>query len=116
MKTILKLAVAAAVTYAAWNAATAWVNYWRFKDAVTQVSQYGAKLSPEQLQNRVAEIAAQYSIPLDENGLKIRRDDLNHTYIDGSYTQSIAVLPWYSYPYTFPIHIDTFTIDIAPIK
>jgi hypothetical protein len=109
MKALIKLALAALVTYAAWNAGNAWLKYIRFKDDIEQLAQFGTKLSDDDLRARVLEAASQRSVSLDE-GLAIRRDT-DHTYVDGSYTESVNVLPWYAYPYTFQIHINALTIQ-----
>ena len=113
MKGIIKLALTALVTYAAWNAANAWLTYFKFKDAVTEASQYGAEMSMDQLHERVMAIASQYGGPLGEEGFTIQRDVRRHTLIDGQYTQSISVLPWYARPFTFEWHVDTFVLPVA---
>jgi hypothetical protein len=111
MKSIIKLAIAGLIAYAAWNVATAWLTYIKFKDAVTEVSQYGEQLSEAQLREKVMSAASEYSVPIDEESFTVRKDaETHHTYIDGAYTQKISVLPWYAYPYTFDWHIDTFVI------
>ncbi len=111
MKSLISLAVAALVTYAAWNVANAWLTYVRFKDAVTQASQAGDALTPDQLRQKVLALAAQYSVPVDAESLTVARDRAtHHTVIDGQYQQRLAVLPWYEYPYTFTWHVDTFVL------
>jgi hypothetical protein len=111
MKAIIRLAVAALIAYAGWNAANAWLTYQKFKDAVAQLSQYGGELSDAQLHDRIMAAAAEYSVPMAEDSFTLRRDpETRHTIIDGRYTQPISVLPWYAYPYTFTWHVDTFVI------
>ena len=109
MKSLIKLALAAFVTYAAWNAGNAWLTFIRFKDAVTELAQYGDKLSDDDLKDKVTAAAAAQSIPLRDT-LTVRREH-EHTFVDGSYTQPIYVLPWYAYPWTFEIHVETFTLS-----
>jgi hypothetical protein len=113
MKTIIKLALAGLVTYGAWNAGNAWLSFVKFRDAVTELTQYGAGLSDDQLHDKVLEAASEHSVPLGAEEFTLRRDDRQHTYVDGRYTQPIYVLPWYAYPYTFEFHTDTFTIPGA---
>jgi hypothetical protein len=111
MKSLLSLAIAALVTYAAWNAANAWMTYFRFKDAIAEASQSGGKLTVDQLRDRVLALGMEYSVPVDEDALSVTRDDqTHHTVIDGRYRQPIAILPWYQYPYTFTWHVDTFVL------
>jgi hypothetical protein len=111
MKTILKLLVTAAIANAGWHVADAWMTFFKFKDAVTQASQFGGKLSNEDLQTRIADLATQYSIPQSDEGFTVRRQPgvQSHTYIQGSYTKPIEVFPRVFYPWTFRLDVDTFT-------
>lgn len=111
MKALVKLAIAALVTYAAWNGANAWLTYFRFRDAVSELSQFSPGLSEDQLREKVIALGAEHSIALSEDSVKVRRaDDGQHTYIDGSYTQTINLLPWYSREFTFEWHTDTLSL------
>jgi hypothetical protein len=116
MKTLIKLALTALITYGAWNAASAWVQYSKFKSAVSDLSQTGNELTTDQLHERVLALAAEYSIPLAEDAFTVSRTKLSHTVIDGSYTQSVNVLPWYAYSVPFTFHVDTFVIGTPPVK
>jgi hypothetical protein len=111
MKTILKLVVTAIIANAGWHVGDAWLRYYKFRDAVTQAAQFGGTLSEDQLRARVMEIASQYSVPLAEENLTIRRDSQQeqHTYIDSSYDEQIELFPRMTRPWTFPVHIETFT-------
>jgi hypothetical protein len=111
MKTILKLIVVALLAYAGFHASLAWISYFRFKDAVTQTAQFGGRRSIEQIRDKVMEHASEFSLPIREDSFTVRRDDYQHTYIDGSYTQSIELLPGYRYPWTFTWHVDTFLVQ-----
>jgi hypothetical protein len=118
MKQLVKLAIAALITYAAWNGGNAWLTYFRFRDAVSEASQFGASLSDDQLRAKVLQLAAEHSIDLSDGAVTVRRDsERQHTYIDGSYMQTINVLPWYSRPFTFTWHTDTLSLTspkVAP--
>ncbi|HZT76844.1 MAG TPA: hypothetical protein VFA27_09310 [Vicinamibacterales bacterium] len=109
MKTLIKLALAAAITYAAWNAGNAWVTYIKFKDDVEQLAAFGTKMGDDELRAKVLEAAAQRSITLNDD-VAVRRAP-GHTLVDGSYTQPINVLPWYVYPYTFEVHVSAVTLQ-----
>ena len=113
MKQLLKLALAAGITYAAWNAGNAWLTYIKFRDAVSELTQYGTNLSEEELHDKVLGTANDHSVPLAVDAFTVHRDQRQHTLVDGHYTQPINVLPWYAYPFTFEFHTDTFTLDGA---
>ena len=114
MKTGIKLVVAGLMVYACLNIAYAWMQYFKFKDGVREASQTGFALTVDELHNRVLELAEKNSVPLAVDGFTVRRDDQRHTYIDGSYTKDISLLPIHAYPWTFTFHTDTMTV--APPK
>jgi hypothetical protein len=111
MKTLFKLLVTAALANAGWHVSDAWLSYFRFKDAVAQASQFGSTMSTPQLQARILEIASQYSVPLTDDTLSVRRDTQmpQHTCIDASYERQIELFPRVIYPWTFTVHSDTFS-------
>ena len=117
MKTVFKLIVTAAIANAGWHVADAWLTFFKFKDAVTQSSQFGGGMSTSQLHGRVMELATQYSLPLADENITIRRDDRQeqHTYIDGTYVQPIELFPRVTYPWTFDVHVETFTAGPAKL-
>jgi hypothetical protein len=111
MKTILKLIVVALLANAGFHTSLAWISYLRFKDAVQQTAQFGSRRSIQQLRDKVMEHASEFSVPLQDEGFTVRRDENQHTYIDGTYTQKIDVLPGKTYPWTFTFHVDTFLVQ-----
>jgi hypothetical protein len=111
MKTILKLIVVALLANAGFHTSLAWITYYRFKDAVNQAAQFGGHRSTQQIHDKVMALGVEYSLPIDENSFTVRRDDREHTFIDGSYTQAIDFLPGKTYPWTFTFHVDTFVMQ-----
>jgi hypothetical protein len=110
LKLILKLVLVALIANATWRLGSAYVAFYRFKDAVAETAQFGNQRSKAELLQRVLELASQYDIPLAIDAVSIRRDDPNHTIIDGSYTQPVDVLPGYRYLCPFSWHVDVFTV------
>lgn len=112
IKLVLKLAVAALIANAVWHVGTAYLSFYRFKDAVYETAQFGADKGDSQLQSRVLELAGEYDVPLTADGFTIAHRD-NHTLIDGSYIRPVDLLPGYTYPWPFEWHTDAFTIPGA---
>lgn len=110
---ILRLAIAAFIVNATWRVGSAYMTYYRFTDTVTQTAQYSKGKSEEELRQRVLELAAEYDVPLGENAVTVRRKS-NHTFVDGSFTKPVDLLPGYRYPWPFRVNIDVFTI--TPVK
>lgn len=108
IKLIIKLAIVALVANAAWHTMVAYASHYKFKDAVQQATQFGNDKTIDQLKTRILALASDYDLPIGEDDLTIRREEL-HTFVDGSYTKSIELLPGYSQSWTFEIHTDTFS-------
>ena len=113
IRPILKLAIAALLANASWRLGSAYLTYYRFKDAVTQTAQYSKGKSEEELRRRVRELASEYDMPLGEDAVTVRRES-NHTFVDGAFTKPVDLLPGYPYPWPFSLNIDVFTI--TPVK
>jgi len=108
MKSLIKLALAGLVTYAAWNAGNVWLDYIKLKDAVSEAAQFGTKLSDDDLRSKVVDIGQQHGIAFSGD-VNVRREN-NHTLVDASYTEPVNILPWYAYPWTFDVHVDTMVL------
>jgi hypothetical protein len=110
VKLILKLIVVGLVANAAWRLGSAHATYYKFKDAVQQAAQFSATKSEMELRQHVLDLAGQYDVPVTQEGFSVRRLE-NHTYVDGSYTQPVELLPGYEYPWVFTWKIDTFAVE-----
>jgi len=106
----VKLAIAALIANAAWRVGSAYLTFYRFKDAVTETAQFGSLKSKAELEQRILELASEFDIPLAADAVSVRRNDRNHTVVDGSYTQPVDVLPGYRYLWPFVWHIDVITL------
>jgi hypothetical protein len=111
MKLLLKLVIAALIANATWHIGSAYLTYYRFKDAVEQTVLFGEQKTRDQLRRAVLDLANQYDVPLSDDNLTIRRDERHHTYVDGSYTEVIDVLPGYQYPWEFTWKVDVLTLN-----
>ena len=109
IKLLLKLLLSALIANAAWRLGSAYLTFYRFKDAVTASAQYGGQMSPEKIEQRVIELASQYDVPLAQDGFTVRRVE-NHTIVDGRYLQPVELLPGYQYPWRFAWLVDVFTV------
>jgi len=110
LKQIVKLALAALIANAAWRLGTAYMQFYRFTDAVTQTAQFATERSREDLPRRIIELASEYDVPLSADDLKVQRDGRSHTLVDGSYVLPIDLAPGYRYPWPFTIHVDVLNM------
>jgi hypothetical protein len=114
VKLFIKLAIVGLIAHAVWRVGSAYVTFYRFQDAVAEIAQFGAQQSGADLRQRVGDLASQYELPLSDDAFTVRRDERNHTYIDGSYVQPLEFLPGYRYPWTFTWHVDVLTLSASP--
>jgi hypothetical protein len=115
LKLLIKLAIVVLIANAAWRLGSAYVTFYRFKDAVAEIAQFGAQRSAADLHQRVGDLASQYGLPLSDDAFTVRRDERNHTYVDGSYVQPVELLPGYRRPWTFTLHVDVLTFTESPL-
>jgi hypothetical protein len=113
IRLLVKLAVAGLIANAAWHTGSAYLSFYRFKDAVAQTAQYRKGRSDDQLRQRILELASNYDVPLAEDAVTVRHKD-DHTLVDASYTKLVDVVPGYRYPWLFTFSIDALTI--VPLK
>ncbi len=109
MKALVKLIVVVLLANALWHVTSAYLSFYKFRDALTEVAVAGKGKTDEELKDTVSELAASHDEPLAGDAVTIRRDG-NHTYIEGSYTKPIAFLPGVEYQWPFSINVDGFVI------
>lgn len=113
IKAALKLVVAVLIANATWHVAAAYMSFYRFKDAVTDLAIHDGTSSDDQLRARVMELAASHDEPLAAESVTIRRAE-HHTFVDGEYTKPVSLVPGYTYPWPFSLAVDGFVI--VPVK
>ena len=109
IKGVIKLLIVVAVANALFHVASAYLSYFRFKDAVSELALHSADKSESQIKEKVIELAATYGEPLDVQAVEVRRNE-EHTFIEGRYTKTVALFPGYEYPWPFSINVDGFVI------
>ena len=114
IKLLVKLAMAGLIANAVVHLGSAYVTFYRFQDAIAQIVQFGGQRSSADLRQRIIDLASQYSLPLTDEGFTVRREEHNHTYVDGTYVQPVDLAPGYRYPWTFALHVDVLTLATTP--
>ena len=112
IKLAIKLAIAALIANAAWQASRTFAAHYQFRDDVRQAALLRGQ-SDAQLQQRVLELAAGHDIPLTADRFTIRREE-RHIYVEGSYERAVPIAPRLDYPWRFDWEVDAYIID--PVK
>ncbi len=110
IKSVLKIVIAVLIANALFRVASAYISYYKFQDAVSEVAIRSSNQTDDQVKARVAELAAQYEEPLDADDVMVSRTE-QHTYIDANYTKPVAVLPGYQYQWPFSLKVDGYVIE-----
>ena len=112
MKVVIKLLIVALIANATWRVGMAYLSYYKFKDAVREMTQHRGAMSDAQVRDKIFELANQYSIPVTDETLSVSRDGSStHTIVEGTYIQPIDVVPGFTYQWPFTVHVDTFVVD-----
>lgn len=112
IKLAVKLAIVALVANATWRIGSAYLDYYRFTDAVQNATQFRGDKSDEEIRARLFELASQYDVAIGEDQLTVARQG-EHTVVDGEYTRPIDVVPGFTYDWTFTLHVDTVSLKPA---
>jgi hypothetical protein len=110
MKTIIKLLIAVAILNAVARAGLAVARFYELKDAAQQLVTFGADAAPNDIQNEIMKKAQELQLPLDYDGVDVRRDGV-YTIASASYTDPIELFPSYQYPYTFTFSVEGVALN-----
>lgn len=110
IKLVIRLAIVALVANGTWRLGSAYVSHYKFHDSIQQMTQYRGDESDDVIRGRIFELASELDIPVTDDALSIRRRD-NHMIVDASYKRPVDLLPGYTYPWPFTIHVDTFVLQ-----
>jgi hypothetical protein len=113
IKAIIKLVIVALLANAIWRIGSAYISYYRFKDAVSEMALYSKGKTVEELKDKVLELAASYDEPIDADAVSVRRDD-PHVVVEGSYKKKVLLVPGYEYAWPFTLSVDQMAI--VPVK
>jgi hypothetical protein len=97
MKTILKIAIALALTNAAVRGGLVALSYYQLKDAAQQEVTWGGRTPPVQLVSHLLEKAAELNVPLGAENVEASRSE-SLTVISVAYTQPVELFPTFIYP------------------
>lgn len=111
MKLIIKLLLAALIANATFQIGSAYLDFYRFKDASDEAA-LTPRITDAQLRDRVLELASENNAPLDPDALEIRRD-ATHIFIDASYSRPVMVLPGKAFEWPFAFSLDVYLVPGA---
>jgi hypothetical protein len=109
IKAIIKLAIVALFANAIWRIGTAYLSYYRFKDAVDELALHSKGKTIEELKDRVLELASSFDEPIDPDAVSVRRDE-PHVIVEGSYKKRVLLAPGFEYAWPFSLNVDEMVV------
>jgi len=109
MKTIIKILIALAIVNAVARVGIATAKYYQLKDACQELVTFGAQASPNEIENRVIQKAADLSVPLNPDDVNVSREGFRTT-VAAAYTHQVEVFPNYTYPIKFHFSVDALNM------
>lgn len=103
-KTIIKLAIIAAIAHAGIKIIPVFWQYAQFKDRLSETARYGVRRTDEQLQEKSMKIATELEVPL-QSPVAVSKSG-NVTIIDAQWTGQLEYLPRQYYAWPFVIHVE----------
>lgn len=113
IKAMIKIAIVLLLANALWRAGSAYISYYKFKDAVLELAIHSGGKTDDQLRDKVMELAAAYDEPIEASAVAIRHEE-QHTFIDGAYRKPVLLFPGYEFQWPFTVSVDGFVI--VPVK
>ena len=92
MKLLFKLLVVGLVLNAAVRVGMAQYRFYVFEDAVQQEALFSQRMTPQQLADRVAELAGQQELPLDPEAIAVNYTGPQAT-VTANYSERLELVP-----------------------
>jgi hypothetical protein len=108
IKTVIKLAFVALLANATWHVFGAYWPHYKFKDGVEYAAQYRGDITDEGLREKILGLASQFEVPLTAADVSVTHE-AKHTIVELSYVRPIDLAPGFTYPWSFSVHVDTYT-------
>jgi len=113
IKTIIKLAIVALLANGIWRIGSAYMSFYRFKDAVDEMALHSKGKTLDELKDKVLELASSYDEPVDADAVTVRRENPN-LIIEGSYKKRVLLAP--GFEYALPFTLNVVEVMIPPVK
>jgi hypothetical protein len=102
---LLKLAVFLLIANGVYQVAPPVVHHFQFKDAVHDMALFAGNRQPDaELVEKVMELAAENSIPLEREYVQVQRQTGSMT-VKATYVETMHLLPGFAYPWEFNLNI-----------
>jgi len=113
VRRLFALAIVLLIANAGWKVAPVFMNHFQFKVELEELARFGGELSDAEIRAKAVKTAVSLRIPVTEKDILVRRAG-DYYYIDVTYRQLLEVLPRYTYPWDFAIHVNVMAARMRP--
>ncbi len=107
MKSLIKILIAVVIVNALYRCGTVALAYYQLKDEAQQMVLFSQGQTVSELSQQILDEAAKRSVPLQEEGLTVRREGAR-TVAEAAYTQSVELFPRYFYPVKLSFTVEAY--------
>ncbi len=107
ISTIVKLAAVALLLHGLWRVGASYWRYYQLDDGVREVAQFAFQQNESEVQAKVAAVAASLAVSVQAEDVQVRKT-VREIVVDLSYVDQVQILPRYSYPWTYTVHVHAF--------
>lgn len=108
MRTLVRLAVVAAVINAVVQGGLVAATFFQFRDAAQEIVLFGGAAPEEDLLWQILERAKQLEVPVQSSDVTVHREGVR-TVAVAAYTQDVELFPRFKYPVPFSFTVDALS-------
>ena len=105
LRNIVRLVILGLIVHAGVRVVPEFWHYLQFRDAVTEVASYPGRKTPEQLRDRIVQLAQQHNVPVGPQDVTVTRAGARTTVFTG-WTAQLEYVPYRFYEYDFIVDVE----------
>ena len=109
MKTLIKLALVAAIVNGAYHVGAAYLTHYQLRDSVQEMVQFRGNRDDAWVREQIMNLAQQYEVPVDPGAIDINNERY-HTLITIGYKRQIEIFPGVKREWPFMMNVDALSL------
>lgn len=110
IRTLIKLVIVLLIGFALYHVGDVYWDHYQFEDSVRELAQFSEHSTPDEVRDKVVELAAANDIPLSADNVSVTRGN-RRIEISGVYFRDVEVLPRYVRRWEFELHVVVITLS-----
>lgn len=105
LRNAIRLIVLALIVHAGVRIVPVFWHYVQFKDAVVELATYTGRRTPDQIKQRVAQLAEEHGVPIAAEDVTVTQEN-QITHVSTAWTAQLEYLPTRFYPYDLVVDVE----------